>query len=1661
MSSIKEWFMEWQKLIESQTDQRTKHFFMMSSPLPTIYITLCYLLFVLYIGPKIMENRKPYNIRKIIIVHNLIQVILNAKLFYDSATLGWFSNYNWRCEPYDRSPDGIPMKLTMVAYYYYLSKFTDLLDTIFFILRKRNDQVSALHVIHHGIMPLGVYFGIRFASNGHGSFFGFLNTFIHVVMYTYYMLAAFGPKMKKYLWWKRYLTIMQMVQFIAIIIHSSQLFFHNPCEYPMFYAWYIIVKSLVFLLLFRAFYKKSYCSKELRIKSFLKEKRIEKLENVIKSTSKRKQIMRPLANIYEVWRDLMDNKSDPRVKNWFMMSSPLPTICISLTYVLLVKSLGPKLMKYRKPYELRKCLIIYNFIQVAMSVGIFYYCCKLGWLTTYNWRCEPFNTSPTGDPYYIVVTCYCYYLSKFTELLDTIFFIMRKRYDQVSILHVIHHGIMPVSVWFGVKLQPGGHATFFGFLNSGVHIVMYAYYMLAAIGPQMQKYLWWKKYLTLLQMVQFVAVFIHSMQLFVSNPCQYPIIYSWIVALHAVMFFLLFKAFYKKSYVKKEETDKIINRLYTAQVLSPTSLKEHDKDSSITNRTNYQKLKNHSINNRTYHKRLKMRRLNIDPSMMRIFNNLHAAWLDLLENKSDQRNKDWFMMSSPFPTLLVIFIYVYIVKFLGPKLMENRKPFQFRKIIIFYNLTQVLLSGKIFYDACTLAWLSTYSWRCEPLDSSTNDIPMRIVRSSYLYYLSKFTELLDTIFFVLRKRNDQVSTLHVIHHGIMPLSVWWGCKVSPGGHGTFFGFLNSGVHIVMYTYYMLAAIGPHMQKYLWWKKYLTLLQMGQFVAIIIHSTQLFFYNPCDYPLLYSYVLLFHCLLFLFLFGAFYKQSYTKQKIKNINYSNEKKFDGEKTFKSSENALGKVEGKTNGRIEDTYETLNNRGYAKLGRQDSAKLVENLMRLLNKINTAWVDFMDNKTDPRVKDWFMMSSPFPTFFIVFIYVYIVKFLGPKLMENRKPFQLRKIIIFYNFIQVLISAKLFYDACTLGWLTTYNWRCEPLDRSTSDVAMKIVRGCYFYYLSKFTELLDTIFFVMRKRYDQVSTLHVIHHGIMPISVWWGLKLSPGGHGTFFGFLNTGVHVIMYTYYMLAAIGPHMQKYLWWKKYLTLLQIIQFVGVIIHSVQLFFHNPCKYPIIYSYFLLGHAFMFLSLFSAFYKQSYIVKKDRRIENLHDKTFVNHVKCENMVASVKYFEPPNGGYGWIVVIGGLLINMFNQSILSLFGLIFGGFFNNLNASKVRIALVMNLCSVFLNLTGLITAPLLKIYSPRQIAVCGSLFASVGLMLSSLASELFHIIFTYSFMVGVGLGLITPSIFMAISPFFTTKKARAISMSMAGTGLGQMLLPQIVRVLQAEYGSQMTILILGSMSMHGIVGALLFRSMGHHKMRIKRSNNECDEQSPLLFNASNSSDDEAENSQNENVCTKIFDRIYQLFDFSLLKSSRFLFLNFGLASVYTVSIDFQLILPFFLQETVNLNTNQTAVCMSVLAAFDLISRLTFPFILEPLKFSSRSTLMMGIVALGIVRSVLAELTDYTSLLIACAFFGYFRALTVVNHILAVSEYCSENCPAKLPGALGLNMIIKGVAVITIGPIFGWIRDLTSSYILSFHSQNILMSIVLVTWIIESSL
>ncbi|XP_016932295.2 very long chain fatty acid elongase AAEL008004 isoform X3 [Drosophila suzukii] len=274
----------------------------------------------------------------------------------------------------------------------------------------------------------------------------------------------------------------------------------------------------------------------------------------------------------------------------------------------------------------------------------------------------------------------------------------------------------------------------------------------------------------------------------------------------------------------------------------------------------------------------------------------------------------------------------------------------------------------------------------------------------------------------------------------------------------------------------------------------------------------------------------------------------------------------------------------------------------------------MALIMKYIDSISRYIDSHSDSRTKGWPMMSSPFPTLAVCLTYVYLVKVLGPRLMENRKPLHLQNTLVMYNAIQVVFSAWLFYECLMGGWWGSYSFRCQPVDYTDSPTSRRMVHACWWYYFSKFTEFMDTIFFVLRKKTSQVTTLHVIHHGCMPMSVWFGVKFTPGGHSTFFGLLNTFVHIVMYTYYMFSAMGPQYQKYLWWKKYLTTLQMVQFILIMVHAFQLLFID-CNYPKAFVWWIGMHAVMFFFLFNEFYKAAYrsrMMKKNGALANGHAK-----------------------------------------------------------------------------------------------------------------------------------------------------------------------------------------------------------------------------------------------------------------------------------------------------------------------------------------------------------------------------------------------------------------------------------------------------------------
>lgn len=253
---------------------------------------------------------------------------------------------------------------------------------------------------------------------------------------------------------------------------------------------------------------------------------------------------------------------------------------------------------------------------------------------------------------------------------------------------------------------------------------------------------------------------------------------------------------------------------------------------------------------------------------------------------------------------------------------------------------------------------------------------------------------------------------------------------------------------------------------------------------------------------------------------------------------------------------------------------------------------------------MDHLFGERDPRVRGWLLLDSYTPTLVLSLLYLLVV-LIGPRVMSSRPAFSVRRLLIGYNLCVTMLSLYMLIELLRSSWAGGYKLLCQGL-HDAGEADMRVARVLWWYYFSKLVEFLDTVFFILRKKDNQITFLHVYHHVSM-FNIWWCcLNWIPCGQSFFGPTLNSFIHVWMYSYYGLSAL-PAMQPYLWWKRHLTQAQLIQFVLTILHTVSgLVF--PCGFPEGCLQFQTCYMFSLVLLFLNFYRKTY-KKQHTRDDNL--------------------------------------------------------------------------------------------------------------------------------------------------------------------------------------------------------------------------------------------------------------------------------------------------------------------------------------------------------------------------------------------------------------------------------------------------------------------
>ncbi|PAV63630.1 hypothetical protein WR25_20880 [Diploscapter pachys] len=237
-----------------------------------------------------------------------------------------------------------------------------------------------------------------------------------------------------------------------------------------------------------------------------------------------------------------------------LYAGELESFSLKLTVGYMITIFSMKyLMRDRKPFELTRCLNIWNGILAVFSL--------LGFLFTFPTLLSVIYNRGLTDSYAKITELqrnqisgywvYLWVLSKIPELVDTIFIVLRKR--PLIFMHWYHHALTGYYALVCYH-EEDAHMVWVVWMNYAVHAAMYSYYLLRSLGVKVSPVI--AQAITTSQMIQFliaIAAQLHVGYLQFNSAEKYAVsLRGWIIGfVMLTTYFYLWVQFYKESYINR------------------------------------------------------------------------------------------------------------------------------------------------------------------------------------------------------------------------------------------------------------------------------------------------------------------------------------------------------------------------------------------------------------------------------------------------------------------------------------------------------------------------------------------------------------------------------------------------------------------------------------------------------------------------------------------------------------------------------------------------------------------------------------------------------------------------------------------------------------------------------------------------------------------------------------------------------------------------------------------------------------------------------------------------------------------------------------------------------------------------------------------------------
>ena len=425
-------------------------------------------------------------------------------------------------------------------------------------------------------------------------------------------------------------------------------------------------------------------------------------------------------------------------------------------------------------------------------------------------------------------------------------------------------------------------------------------------------------------------------------------------------------------------------------------------------------------------------------------------------------------------------------------------------------------------------------------------------------------------------------------------------------------------------------------------------------------------------------------------------------------------------------------------------------------------------------------------------------------------------------------------------------------------------------------------------------------------------------------------------------------------------------------------------------------------------------------------------------------------------PPDGGYGWAIVLAALLQLMFAGPLMATFGIIFGPKFKEFDSSTAEQASIFAVYLVSWNVITMFVGPLTQLRSERFVAICSTTLLVGGLILCAFSTSTYDLMISYGFVVGCGFGLGNANAILILNKYFKKRIGAAFGLMATGLAIGAQALPQLMRWLVEEMPGKKAILAYSCLTSAGFIGALLMRDV---KPLMRRLEGKELEEHQAMLAASPHQQQRPQPVEAEGRCANFFlVKVFRMMNWRLLCNPYFLMLAAGNAVVFVSTLTYLPQLRNICSDK-GLDLAQTANVITILATTEMIGRPVWGFLgdsalLKRVTSTPKKFLytMAGLgCSVGFVA--LTFTSGFISVAIVVPCISVCGSCMMVNSALVFAEAFGKD----LPSALGLSNLFRGVIGLLIGPVMGKLREATGSFTVPLFFLAACVAASMTTWII----